>query len=212
MPQWWAEPDQDDTRFYRGRSMLGTFRPGDRLAVEPVTADEVRPGDVVVFRGPNHRAGEDELVHRIVAGTSEGWVARGDCNPCTDATLVTADNLLGRVTHVDRDGRVMPVTGGRLGLFRARFLHARPVVWRRVKRIGRLPYHWLRASDLVARWWRPSVTRVSLNTERGRLVKYVCGRRTVARWWPERRLFECQKPYDLVIPHPGDTWKTGSPT
>jgi len=31
------------------------------------------------------------------------------------------------------------------------------------------------------------------------LVKYICGGRTVARWWPEQDRFECKKPYDLVI-------------
>jgi hypothetical protein len=198
--------DQDSNRFYRGRSMLGTFRLGDRLALTPMSTHEVRPGDVVVFRGPNHRDGEDELVHRIVAGTPEGWVARGDSNPCADATLVTAENLLGRVTHVERGGRSWPVHGGRRGLLRARILH----VWRRLSRyawrwtvrLGRGPYRRLRSCGLVGRLWRPEVSRVRLNTEEGPLVKYVCGRRTVARWWPQEDRFECRRPYDLVIPRP----------
>jgi hypothetical protein len=167
-----------------------------------VAVGEVRPGDIVVFRGPDHRAGQEELVHRIVASTPEGWVARGDCNPCSDATPVTADNLLGRVTHVERDGWTRPVRGGWVGLGRARLLHARLAVWRLVKRLGGPAYRRLRSSGLVGRWWRPAVTRLRLDTEEGPLVKYVHAGRTVARWWPERHRFECRKPYDLVIPHP----------
>jgi hypothetical protein len=34
------------------------------------------------------------------------------------------------------------------------------------------------------------------------VVKYVCGKRTVARWWPETGQFQCRKPYDLIISRP----------
>jgi signal peptidase I len=201
MPQWWAEPVQDGSRFYRGRSMAGTFRPGDRLSLEPVAVDDVRPGDVVVFVS-NRGEERDELVHRIVAATPEGLVARGDNNPCPDSTLVTAGNLLGRVTHVERAGQTCSVPGGQRGLLRARLQRIRVVLWRGVKAVGRRPYRELRSSGLVARWWQPPVRRVRIVMEKGLVVKYVCEGRTVANWWPEQNRFECQKPYDLVIPRP----------
>jgi hypothetical protein len=196
-------PDKDGTRLYRGRSMGGTFRPGDCLTVVTVPLADVRPGDVVVYRGPNHRGEAEELVHRVVAASPGGLVARGDSNLRADATLVTADTLLGRVTHVERDGRTRPVRGGRLGLLRARVLHARRRVWRHVWRllvlVGRRPYRRLRESGLIARLWRPAVIKIRLATENGPLVKYVCGGRTVARCWPAEGRFECRKPYDLVL-------------
>ena len=199
-------PDGDDIRFYRGRSMGGTFRPGDCLTVAPASLTDVRPGDVVVYRGPNHQGDAEELVHRVMAVAPGGLVARGDNNPCADTTLVTADNLLGRVTHVERGGKTQPVRSGQLGRLRARFLHARRRVWRcawgLVVRVGRRPYRWLRNSGLIPRLWRPAVMKIHLATENGPLVKYVCGGRTVARWWPQRNHFECQKLYDLVIPRP----------
>ena len=202
-------PVEDSVRFYRGRSMGGTFRPGDCLIVAPVSLADVRPGDVVVYRGPNHQGDAEEFVHRVVATAPGGLVAHGDNNPCPDIPLVTADNLLGRVTHVTRGGKTQPVHGGRLGLLHARVLHARRHVWRQVwglvACLGRGPYRWLRESGLVPRLWQPTVMKVRLATENGPLVKYVCGGRTVARWWPDQNRFEYQKPYDLVIPGPDGT-------
>jgi hypothetical protein len=192
-------PDEEGSRFYRGKSMAGTFRAGDCLTVVPVPLAELQAGDVVVYRGPNGQGEQNELVHRIVAASSEGLVARGDNNPCPDSALVTADNLVGRVTHVERKGRMRPVRGGRWGLGRARLLHALALAWRWFKRLGGRPYRWLRASGLVPRVWHPVFQKIRLATEGGPLVKYVCAGRTVARWWPATGRFECRKPYDLVL-------------
>ena len=189
-------------RAYHGGSMLGTFRPGDCLTVAPVSLADVCPGDIVAFRRLDDDGDLGEFVHRVVAVVPGGLVTRGDNNPCADSTLVTADNLLGRVTHVERDGEMRPVRGGRWGLLHAWFLHARCRVWRLVACVGRGPYRWLRHKGLIARLWRPTVMKVHLATGNGPLVKYVCGGRTVARWWPEQNRFECRKPYDLVIPRP----------
>jgi len=68
--------------------------------------------------------------------------------------------------------------------------------------VGRWPYGWLRNSRLVSQLWRPVITRIYITTEDGPLVKYISGRRTVARWWPATGRFHCCKPYDLVIPRP----------
>lgn len=195
--------DEDRIRFYRGRSMAGSFRPGDCLTLEPGSLTDIRSGDVVVYRGLDHKGTEDKLVQRVMAAVPGGLVVRGENNPYTDTTPVTTDNLLGRVMHVERDGKTHRVRGGRLGLLRARVLRARRRVgrreWRLVVRVGRKPYRWLRESGLVPRLWRPSVLRVCLVTENGPLVKYVCSGRTVARWWPAEGRFECQKLYGLVL-------------
>lgn len=201
MPQWWAGPAQDRTRFYRGRSMSGTFRPGDRLTLEPVNVDDVRPGDVVVFASGEGEA-RDDLVHRIVAATPHGLVARGDNNPLPDGTLVTAGNLLGRVTHVERGGRTWPVPGGWRGLLRARLQRIRLALLRQAKTVGGPAYHTLRSSGLIGRWWQPPVQRMRVLTGVGPVIKYVSNGRTVAEWWPDQGRFECRKPYDLVIPRP----------
>ena len=188
--------------FYHGDSMRGTFRPGDRLTVLPASFADLRPGDVAVFRGSNRQSDADLVVHRVMAVGPDGLVTRGDNAPTADNHLLIAENLVGRAACVERDGCTRPVRGGRLGLWRARALHARRSMLRLLTRIGRLPYRWLRASGLVQRLWRPTISRICLNTERGPLVKYVCGGRTVACWQPEQGRFDCRKPYDLVINKP----------
>ncbi len=60
-------PDKVDNRFYRGRRMAGTFRPGDYLTVVPMGLADVRPGDVMVYHRRDRREDASELVHRIVA-------------------------------------------------------------------------------------------------------------------------------------------------
>jgi len=189
-------------RLYRGNSMKGTFRSGDCLVITAVLLSDICPGDIIIYRAPNHSGEKDELVHRFVASTPNGLVTRGDNNPRVDTTLVTAENLMGRVTHVERNGITRPVRGGRLGLLHARLFRFRLSVWKFIKRLGRVPYRRLRNSNLIPRLWQPNVTTLRFDTEKGSLVKYICNGRTVARWWQQRNRFECDKPYDLVIPRP----------
>lgn len=196
-------PGQECLHFYRGSSMLGTFRSGDYLTVEPGSIAAIRPGDVVIYRGRDQAGEPEDVVHRVVAVTPGGLVTQGDNNPQIDNVLVTQDMLVGRVTHVERAGRTRPVQGGEWGLLGVRVRHAwRRVLrlgWRLLRIVGRRPYRWLRESGWARRLWRPEMMRVLMITEDGPLVKYVSGRRTVARWWPETGRFQCRRPYDLVI-------------
>jgi signal peptidase I len=189
-------------RLYLGRSMAGTFRPGDKLAVTPICLAEVQLGDVVVFRLPNSPEGVDSYVHRVVERTPQGLRTRGDNNDFVDATVVTADRLLGRVTRFTRDGKVHKVRGGYRGRVHVWLLRLRRRLRSLVGRIGHQPYRWLRASGLVARFWQPAVETIRVTGPDGPVVKYAHQGRTVARWWPEQHRFECRKPFDLVITHP----------
>lgn len=200
----------DGTLFYHGHSMRGTFRPGDRLVIEPVALDVLRPGDVVVYRKEDGNPGDaerDKVVHRVMRVVPGGLVLRGDNNPARAVEVVLAEDIVGRVTHVRRGARTRPVRGGRGGMRRARGLHgwhsARRGLgwlgWQTLRLVARRPYRWLRASGLVARVWHPTLTRVHLATEDGPLIKFVHGRRTIAECWPQRRTYRCRKPYDLVL-------------
>lgn len=199
--------DEQRARFYHGNSMLSIFRPGDYLIIEPANIAAIRPGDVVVYQGVNRSGESDDVVHRVVAVTPDGLVTRGDNNPHADDALVTQDNLLGRVTHVERGGRAHPVPGGWGGLLRARTLRVwarvRRCGWQMVRLMGRWPYRLLRKSGLVRLVWRPTITRIRVETEHGPLVKHLCGTWTVAWWWPEMGRFRCRRPYDLIIHRPG---------
>ncbi|MBU0491734.1 MAG: hypothetical protein KKA73_10050 [Chloroflexi bacterium] len=196
----------DRRRFYRGNSMAGTFRLGDYLTIEPALLEAIRPGDVVIYQGGDQEGEPNDIVHRVVAQTPDGLVARGDNNPCVDTILVTEANLLGRVTYLERGGIIRPVRGGRWGLLRARTFHARRRARRMgariVRLLGRWPYRALRRSGLLPRLWHPTITRIQFATDDGPVVKYVSGGRTVARWWLETDQFRCRRPYDLVIVRP----------
>lgn len=86
----------------RGFSMSPFIKDGDVLTVAPLAAD-VRRGDVIAFR-PKDTGGL--VVHRAVALTRNGIVARGD-NAIEPDGIVAADDTLGILARVDRDGRRM---------------------------------------------------------------------------------------------------------
>ena len=142
------------------------------------------------------------LSGRGVAGVNdqETVVTQGDNNAAPDSEPVRAENLVGRVCFVEREGKTRTVWGGRAGRLWVVYLRLR----RRIVRLGRWPYRFLRASGIVQRLWRPRVVQVRLATESGPLVKYIHGQRTVARWLPEEKQFWCRKPYDLVIERPSE--------
>jgi signal peptidase I len=194
------------TRYYRGNSMRGAFHLGDRLLIAPTLLAEIYPGDVIVFRITTPRGEVDEIVHRVVAITSAGLVTQGDNNPWRDALPVTEDNLIGRVTHFERDGKTYRVRGGRIALARVWLARVerrvRREAWQVITWAGYRVYRRLRNSGIVARLWRPAITQLTLTTGQGRVVKYMCNGRTIARWWQNTNRFECVKPYDLVIARP----------
>ena len=185
-------------RFYLGQSMRGTFRPGDVLTVEPLSLSRVRPGDVVVFfrqRGD----GQDEIVHRVVRRISGGLVTRGDAVGREDAGVVSDGNLIGRVVRRERNGRVSTVHGGWVGLCRGRALHFYWGLRRPAVRRMQGAYDRLKATGLARLVWKPRVTQLMISSPDGPYIQYVCDKRVVARFWPDTGVFECRKPWDLVI-------------
>jgi len=192
-------PDEGLIRFYCGRSMIGTFRIGDCLTVNPVLLNSICKGDVVVFRGLNERGEEKELVHRVMAVYSDHLITRGDNSPSVDTKVVTAENLVGLTTHFERNGRRHRIRGGHLGLLRAGLFHALFPLFRLARVVGGPAYRWLRESGLVAWLWCPILKKIHLRTNKGLLIKYTYKKRTVGRSWPEKGRFKCRKPYDLVL-------------
>jgi len=183
--------------------MTGTFRFGDLLIIEYSSLTDIHPGDVVVYRALNNKGNKKELVHRVMRMLPEGLIVRGDRNLHADITLATKDNLVGRVRHVRRNGKDIPVRNGLPGLLRARTGHGyrrlREWIWGLARFTGRMFYARLRDSGLVGHLWRPSIERVRLTTDEGPLVKYLHRNRTVARYWSGNGHFECRKPYDLLL-------------
>ncbi len=189
---------------YHGTSMRGTFRHGDVLLVTPADPSQVHPGDILAFF-KRQADGSDALVtHRVQRRTTRGFITRGDNNAAPDPGAVSSERLVGRIDVIHRRGRACSVRGGRVGLWWAAFLRLR----RRLLRAIEAPYRFLGKSGLARLLWRPRLQQVCLLTEQGPLIKYVHGRQTVASWWPRKGQFLCRKPYDLVIPKPGETGST----
>lgn len=82
--------------FYRGSSMLGTFKRGDYLTVIPLPMNRVRRGDVIAYRRPDRPVSEDTLVvHRVVRTVRGGLIVHGDSNPSLMFTCCWKKTSLG---------------------------------------------------------------------------------------------------------------------
>lgn len=86
----------------RGDSMHPLIRENDSLHVEP--CDRVRVGDVVLVV-----ADRGLTAHRVIARRGGMVITRGDNAPAADGE-VAEERVLGRVTHVLRDGVKRKVT------------------------------------------------------------------------------------------------------
>ena len=84
--------------YYKGKSMIGTFRTGDRLVLETITIDKLNEGDVIVFKGLDPNESDRDLVHRVISISKKGLTTRGDNNFYVDTVNVSRENLVGRVT------------------------------------------------------------------------------------------------------------------
>lgn len=105
---------RDDRRIYRGNSMYRIFAPGDLLLTEPLSAGEVRRGDVICFDHPKGMP----TVHRVVGRTGGGEaITMGDNNPRPDALPLPPGHAVLRVRAVRKpSGAEIPVRGGARGM------------------------------------------------------------------------------------------------
>lgn len=193
----------EDVRLYTGHSMSGTFMFGDRLFIESVPLSDIRVGDVVVYHLVKNEGESEELVHRVVKALPNGLVVRGDNNLSEDKILINEEILGGRVTQIERMGKMRPVRNGRLGLMHARMIHVCFFLGRVSKiflrSLGGDFYRYVRRTGLVARFWQPSVIKLRLLTKNGPELKYIYNNRTVAVYNETGRRTLFRKPFDLVF-------------
>ena len=84
-----------------GRSMLPFIRDGDVVEIAPMPPTPTL-GSVVLAR----LSGERYPLHRLVAQCGAAWLLRGDNCGVPDG-MVPCENLVGVVTRVERNGRVV---------------------------------------------------------------------------------------------------------
>jgi signal peptidase I len=199
----WAKRFREDLFFiYNGASMAPLFKTGDILCARKSALENIQTGDIVIVDRRVERTHNDYVVHRVMAVRQGCLITQGDNNLMPDHQMVTSENLVGCVTAFGRQNHVYPIRGGYVGLFYARLIHARNIIWNLIKCLGWRIYRLVRQSGLAAKIWRPAIGRVRVVTDNGFLIKYCYGDRTVAYWWPETKKFDVIKPFDLVIPNP----------
>lgn len=131
MPQWDREnnePGYRKTLVYRGSSMYPTFRELDVLSVQNDRLPRV--GDVVAFTSPDHPR---IIVHRVIGRTGPELITQGDNCLSPDEHPVAPDAILGRIDSVNRNGSVLSVLGGSMGLVCGKSSHVfcrfRPLIF-----------------------------------------------------------------------------------
>ena len=90
-----------------GDSMHPSIRNGEHVHVAPVEWASLRPGDVVLAR-----AQRGLTAHRLVKLAAGAVTTRGDNAIAADASLPYKD-ILGRITHIERNGATVPVPAAR---------------------------------------------------------------------------------------------------
>lgn len=178
--------------------MLGTFKPGDRLRIENLPFALIKKGDTVVFVGAK-RDSDDFVVHRVADESPASLVTRGDNSSSNDEEPVTEKNIVGKVTHYERNGKIHKVWNRRLGMLRAKVLHNRMHVIKAVKFFLSKPYRMIKKTGIVAKLWRPEIKTIQFETQDGPLIKYIHKGRTVANCWVESNRWWFRRPYDFVI-------------
>lgn len=92
----------------RGWSMTPFIRDGDVITVVPLQQTLPRVGEVVAFMRPQ---GGNLVVHRVVARRAEAVLIQGDNQGANGLDysdgIIPQENLLGRITRIERNGHAI---------------------------------------------------------------------------------------------------------
>lgn len=91
-----------------GFSMYPFIKNKDYITISPLSSGHPRLGDVVAFIQPGT---EKLVVHRVIESKGEHYLIKGDNTPAPDG-LIPKTNVLGYVTTVDKDGRLIRFGSG----------------------------------------------------------------------------------------------------
>ena len=92
-----------------GLSMSPFLKKGDLLMVQPIALEEAEIGEIVAFRRDESQS--VLTTHRVVQKGKELGrcyiITKGDRNPNRDFPLVSSQEVLGKVTGIERNGQVI---------------------------------------------------------------------------------------------------------
>ena len=181
--------------FYRGISMNPLMRSGDILLVVPSESQTIHPGDVVLYVDPNR----GQVVHRVVAVNSQGVITKGDNMPDVDDRILAPQEILGRVTAIQRQGRTLPVP--REAPAALYLLKGRQWFDRTIFRLIQPLYHRLAQSGLfqgpLTAWMKPRVIYFS----RGASPEWQLwlGKLLIGRKKPHQSEWSIRRPFRLFV-------------
>jgi hypothetical protein len=202
-----TNPEEDSTEsvrkcsdrlYYVGPSMTPTMKAGDLLLVVPYRDRSIRIGDVIVFK-PRGKC--ETITHRVVSVGPSGVRTRGDHNNQIDPWLLARDEIIGRVTHVQRGPRERPLPGSSAGRVYAAVLRLRSRGAGPLVALLRPLYRGLARTGVVQRvlFSRVSLQRVTFARPGGAAVKLLLGNREIGRLLPGNRGWLIRPPYRLLV-------------
>jgi hypothetical protein len=77
-----------------GSSMMGEVNPGDSVIWKRIPFDQVKAGDLVIFR-----RGKDLVLHQADEPIADGWKTKGVNNRFRDTRIMGANDFLGVVVQ-----------------------------------------------------------------------------------------------------------------
>lgn len=193
---------------YTGRSMNPTLMEPELIEVVTISADDIRKGDVILFRRPDDT---NNVVHRVVYVSSGAFRTRGDNNCYADTFPVTADEIIGLAVASWRGSRRRIIHGGIRGRVISWLLLGRSyvlMIW------GRLLAD---AYRFISRICSPVAQRILSGQLRPRIVRYpehvlwryqlFIGKKLIGRCHATTGQWEIRRPYRLIVditklPHP----------
>lgn len=78
------------------KSMEPTIKAGDSIIFTKVKYDDLKVGDIIIYKSKEGDTKGLYIVHRIIEQTDEGFITKGDNNQSADSEIITADMLIGK--------------------------------------------------------------------------------------------------------------------
>ncbi len=121
----------EDLLFFEtsGFSMWPFMRQGEKLVIKKVPADDLRVGDIILYRANNQL-----VCHRLVKKNRDFLYTRGD-NSLSSPEVITQEIFIGKVVGIIRNNRMISLTGWRNRLINSFIVIIVPLIIRFLKPI-----------------------------------------------------------------------------
>jgi hypothetical protein len=184
---------------YHGLSMWPCFQDNDLLEIAPISMEEVRVGDCLVYRG----ADSQQVVHRVI-DKQENLTTRGDAMAHADEHPVLPHQIIGRVVSRHRLGRKIPVANSVAGRLAGRFFHlAGRIDPQRRSRGGRLARGVQRLCSIGLKpLWSRGRTRTLQRTGEAPVVVWGWGQVVIGRQDPKDGEWAFSWPWRVFVKAP----------